>query len=176
MRDRQLFVKSTIADWTLHTRHFSSITYWLAAHARLPKKTQTRTYVDVHYLWFSHRMEEGPKPCDEPKFVIFYNMLVAIFQLFCFHCKCNNPSIEVCKDRENGKCNPKMQSLWETIQVEEPAVNVWKASWKCDVKLWYVDIRSKDQPSTTYVQEYGSLLFFCGHTFTTKRNSSSPWC
>ena len=125
-----------------------------------PKKTQTRTYVDVHYLWFSHRMEEGPKPCDEPKFVIFYNMLVAIFQLFCFHCKCNNPSIEVCKDGESGKCNPKMQSLWETIQVEEPAVNVWKASWKCDVKLWYVDIRSKDQPSTTYVQEYGSLCYF----------------
>ena len=62
-----------------------------------PKKTQTRTYVDVHYRCFSHRMEEGKKPCDEPKFVIFYNMLVAIFQLFCFHCKCNNPSIEVCK-------------------------------------------------------------------------------
>ena len=38
---------------------------------------------------------EGTKPADEPKFVIFYNMLVAIFQLFCFHCKWEKPSVEV---------------------------------------------------------------------------------
>ena len=38
---------------------------------------------------------EGTKPADEPKFVIFYNMLVAIFQLFCFHCKWEKSSVEV---------------------------------------------------------------------------------
>ena len=41
------------------------------------------------------RVSEGTKPGDEPKFVIFYNMLVALFQRFCFHCKWDKPSVEV---------------------------------------------------------------------------------
>ena len=46
---------------------------------------------------FPYRVEEGTQPCDEPKFVILYNMLIAIFQLFCFHYKWDNPSVEVPK-------------------------------------------------------------------------------
>ena len=51
----------------------------------------------MYAICFSRRVEEGTKPCDEPKFVIFYNMLIAIFQLFCFHCNWENPSVEVRK-------------------------------------------------------------------------------
>ena len=40
-------------------------------------------------------VEEGTKPSNEPKFVVFYNVLVAIFQLFCFHCKWDKPAAEV---------------------------------------------------------------------------------
>ena len=38
MRDRQLFVKSTIANWTLHTGHFSSIGRGYFADLRMTRR------------------------------------------------------------------------------------------------------------------------------------------
>ncbi|XP_065066719.1 uncharacterized protein LOC135692501 [Rhopilema esculentum] len=34
-------------------------------------------------------------PADEPKFVVFYSMLVQIFSLFCFNCKHEQPKVQV---------------------------------------------------------------------------------
>ena len=45
-------------------------------------------------MYFFCSVAEGTKPADEPKFVIFYDMLVAIFQLFCFNFKWDKPSVE----------------------------------------------------------------------------------
>ena len=44
-------------------------------------------------LLFSVR--PGTRVAEEPKFVVFYSMLMAIFQMFCFRCKAENPSVEV---------------------------------------------------------------------------------
>ena len=87
---------------------------------------------------------EGTKPADEPKFVIFYNLLVAIFQLFCFHCKWDSPSVEVHKIGTMANVIQRCDHCGRVYRWEKPANNVHKAScWECDVELWNYGIRSK---------------------------------
>ena len=35
------------------------------------------------------------KSIDEPKFMVFYGVLVSLFSLFCFKCKGNGPKVAV---------------------------------------------------------------------------------
>ena len=44
-------------------------------------------------------MEPGTLPCDEPKFIVFYGMLLSLFSMFCFNCKSPNPQVDI---RKNG--------------------------------------------------------------------------
>ncbi|XP_065068073.1 uncharacterized protein LOC135693494 [Rhopilema esculentum] len=47
----------------------------------------------------SVRIEPDVKPHDEPKFIVFYSMLLSICQQFCFNCKHDAPTVDV---RRNG--------------------------------------------------------------------------
>ena len=38
-------------------------------------------------------MENGTKPQDQPKFIVFYSSVLALFSLFCFKCKHGNPKV-----------------------------------------------------------------------------------
>lgn len=42
-----------------------------------------------------YRPEEGTQPLDEPKFLVFYSMLVSLFSMFCFNCKSTSPGVTV---------------------------------------------------------------------------------
>ena len=33
--------------------------------------------------------------CNQPKFIVFYEMLLKFFLLFCFNCKENNPQVSM---------------------------------------------------------------------------------
>lgn len=47
-------------------------------------------------VWFDLFLRVDPETTscqDEPKFIVFYSMLLAIFSLFCFKCKSNKPSV-----------------------------------------------------------------------------------
>lgn len=50
-------------------------------------------------LLFFHRVEADIPTEDEPKFIVFYSMLVSLFTLFCFNCKASSPS---CTVKVNG--------------------------------------------------------------------------
>lgn len=43
-------------------------------------------------------VEPGTSPQDEPKFVVFYSMLLSLFSLFCFNCKAYKPSVSMKKN------------------------------------------------------------------------------
>ena len=45
------------------------------------------------FLFFS--VDADTKPTDEPKFIVFYNMLLALFELFCFLCKSPQPAVDM---------------------------------------------------------------------------------
>lgn len=40
-------------------------------------------------------MEPGTACKDEPKFIVFYSALLAVFSLFCFNCKASDPSVSM---------------------------------------------------------------------------------
>ncbi len=47
------------------------------------------------YLNLFFRVEAGTKPQDEPKFIVFYSSLLALFSLFCFKCKNEKPGVNM---------------------------------------------------------------------------------
>lgn len=40
-------------------------------------------------------MQDGTKPQDEPKFIVFYSSLLALFSVFCFKCKGAKPKVKM---------------------------------------------------------------------------------
>ena len=59
-------------------------------------------FFTVTFLYFfcaNCRVEEGTPPQDEPKFIVFYSRLLAIFSLFCFNCKEGKPKVSM---KRNG--------------------------------------------------------------------------
>jgi len=40
-------------------------------------------------------VEPGTACKDEPKFIVFYSALLAVFSLFCFNCKASDPSVSM---------------------------------------------------------------------------------
>ena len=66
-------------------------------------------------------MEPGTLLCDEPKFIVFYGMLLSLFSMFCFNCKSSNPQVDI---RKNGSvavvtqccstCGPTRNFQWNS--------------------------------------------------------------
>lgn len=52
-----------------------------------------------HILCFVYRVDPDTPGYDEPKFIVFYRMLLKIFALFCFTCKAENPHVSM---QQNG--------------------------------------------------------------------------
>ena len=50
-------------------------------------------------LTFTHSIEPDTLPQDEPKFVVFYSMLVSLFSMFCFNCREGSPEVVM---KQNG--------------------------------------------------------------------------
>ena len=45
------------------------------------------------HVFFSHSIHPDTPTYDEPKFIVFYSMLLSIFSLFCFKCKLEKPEV-----------------------------------------------------------------------------------
>ena len=73
------------------------------------------------YLLFLYSMEPGTLPCDEPKFIVFYGVLMSLFSMFCFNCKTPNPKVDI---KKNGtmatvtqicsNCGPTRNFQWNS--------------------------------------------------------------
>ena len=44
-------------------------------------------------------IEPGTLPCEEPKFIARYGMILSLFSMFCFNCKRPNPQVGI---KRNG--------------------------------------------------------------------------
>lgn len=62
------------------TIHFFHI--WFLINAYL--------YHDVHFLFL--RVEPGTPSYNEPKFIVFFSMLLSLFTMVCFKCKKSKPT------------------------------------------------------------------------------------
>ena len=51
------------------------------------------------YSFFFVRVEPNTPSQDEPKFIVFYSSLIALFSVFCFQCKSENPKVKL---EQNG--------------------------------------------------------------------------
>ena len=49
-------------------------------------------------LLFFFSVETGTLPCDEPKFIVFYGMLMSLFSMFCFNCKTPYRKVDIKKN------------------------------------------------------------------------------
>jgi hypothetical protein len=43
-------------------------------------------------------MDPGTLPCDEPKFIVFYGVLMSLFSMYGFNCKTPNPKVDIKKN------------------------------------------------------------------------------
>lgn len=66
-------------------------------------------------------MEPGTLPCDEPKFIVFYGMLLSLFSMFCFNCKSPNPQVDIKKNgsmavvtQRCSACGPTRSFQWNS--------------------------------------------------------------
>ena len=58
-------------------------------------------------LWyFFFRVDPNSPNYNQPKFIVFYEMLLKIFLLFCFHSKAENPKVSM---QQNGTMVTVMQ-------------------------------------------------------------------
>ena len=55
---------------------------------------------------FFYRVDPNSPNYNQPKFIVFYEMLLKIFLLFCFHCKAENPKVSM---QQNGTMVTVMQ-------------------------------------------------------------------
>ena len=46
-------------------------------------------------IFLFHRVDADTEPINEPKFIVFYSMLLAVFKMFCFVVMSPNPSVEM---------------------------------------------------------------------------------
>ena len=47
----------------------------------------------LQHILCNYRVEPGTSSTDEPKFVVFYSMLMSLFSMFCFKCKNDAPTV-----------------------------------------------------------------------------------
>ena len=46
-------------------------------------------------IFLFHRVDADTEPINEPKFIVFYSMLLAVFKMFCFVVMSPDPSVEM---------------------------------------------------------------------------------
>ena len=73
----------------------------------------------LHLFCFS--VEPGTDATNEPKFLVFYTMLVNIFSMFCFNCKTEGPDVVVKRcgtmatvSQQCKVCGPKNMFQWRS--------------------------------------------------------------
>ena len=66
-------------------------------------------------------MAAGTKPQDEPKFIVFYSSLLALFSMFCFKCKAEKPEVKmgqtgtmVTVEQRCASCHGSKQFKWQS--------------------------------------------------------------
>ena len=70
-------------------------------------------------LFLFHRVDADTEPINEPKFIVFYSMLLAVFKMFCFVVMSPNPSVEMATNGTTAtvtqmcrSCGPKKRFKW----------------------------------------------------------------
>ena len=77
----------------------------------------------MQYYWLVllslTRVDADTEPINEPKFIVFYSMLLAVLKMLCFVCKLPNPSVEMATNgtmvtvTENCRsCGPMKRFKW----------------------------------------------------------------
>ena len=84
----------------------------------------------MNILLLSSRVDPDTSAFEEPKFIVFYRMLLQLFTLFCFKCKENGPSATM---QQNGTMVTVTQNC-STL----PEGNVWKpCEIVCEKKTYF---------------------------------------
>ena len=67
-------------------------------------------------------MEPGTQPCDGPKFIVFYGMLLSLFTMFCFKCKSSNAKVDIKRNSSMAvvtqccsACGPMKTFWWNSL-------------------------------------------------------------
>ena len=70
-------------------------------------------------LFLFHRVDADTEPINEPEFIVFYSMLLAVFKMFCFVVMSPNPSVEMATNGTTStvtqmcrSCGPKKRFKW----------------------------------------------------------------
>ena len=71
------------------------------------------------YIIF-YRVDKDTHCKDEPKFLVFYSHLLALFSLYCFNCKEDNPSVKM-------KCNGTMVTVYQDCKNCGPKGFPWRS-------------------------------------------------
>ena len=73
----------------------------------------------VSYSFLFHRVDADTKLINEPKFIVLYSMLLAVFKMFCFLYKSPNPSLEMATNgtmftvtQKCRSCGPMKRFKW----------------------------------------------------------------
>ena len=64
--------------------------YYYTLFSHLVCYQQAYFYHDVHFLFL--RVEPGTPSYNEPKFIVFFSMLLSLFTMVCFKCKKSKPA------------------------------------------------------------------------------------
>ena len=52
-------------------------------------------FINLNYTFVLFSVDPNTEPQDEPKFIVFFGMLLGLFSMFCFKCKSKNPTATV---------------------------------------------------------------------------------
>ena len=132
------------------------------------------------YLLFLYSMEPGTLPCDEPKFIVFYGVLMSLFSMFCFNCKTPNPKVDI---KKNGtmatvtqicsNCGPTLKKL----PMEQPAIHFRKVCcWECDVMFRYSDVWCGNKQGLFTVQASWSMFSYHQNILHTSERAINLFC
>jgi len=58
-----------------------------------------KCHTSAKLLFSYHRVDADMETINEPKFIAFYSMLLALLKMFCFVCKSPNPSADMAANR-----------------------------------------------------------------------------
>ena len=78
--------------------------------------TTYRCLLSLSYC-FLERVDPEILCQDEPKFIVFYSMLVLIFSMFCFKCRCSKPSLTMKQQGTMVTVYQHCFSFWENAFV-----------------------------------------------------------
>ena len=92
-------------------------------------------------LFLFHRVDAETERINEPKFIVFYSMLLAVLKMFCFVVMSPNPSVEMATNRTTAtvtqicrSCGPMKRFEWMSHLL---VIGGGASSWQFIVALWY---------------------------------------